>query len=586
MPSEAVNGRHERSAVTATTDFDAVVVGSGITGGWAAKVLCEQGLKVLMLERGRDVKHREDYPTEHLPTWKMPDRNLPDRALYERDYAVQRKARGFDFTTQHFWNNDRENPYVQAPDKPYNWFRANVVGGRSLMWGRHSYRFCEMDFEANRLDGNGVDWPLRYGDLAPWYSEVERFIGVSGEKRGLSQLPDGEFLPPMALNVVEKAFKARVEKQFADRFVTIGRVANLTEPLGDRASCHYCGPCQRGCSAGAYFSTQSSTLPAAVRTGNLTLRPNSVVESLEYSEAEGRVTAVRVIDAETKQPHRYRAKLVFLCASTFGSLQILLNSRSKQFPMGLGGASGTLGRFVMDHYHGQGAMGVMPGFAGKYFVGQRPNTFYIPRFRNLAHGQNDLGFLRGYGYQGLAWPEDWTTRWAQIPGFGAQYKHALRRPGRWQLFILGFGECLPYFDNRVLLDRATDRFGIPQLRFEITYRDNEARMGRDITAQAVTMIEAAGGVDVQGLTAPFTPGTSIHEYGGARMGADPRESVLNGFNQCHDVPNLFVTDGACMPSASCVNPSLTFMALTARAATYAAAQLKEKGALAQRSVGA
>jgi choline dehydrogenase-like flavoprotein len=561
------------------TDFDAIVIGSGITGGWAAKELCEKGLKVLMLERGRQVVHGADYPTEHMPQWRMPIRNLPDRANYSSDYFVQRNARGFDYTTKHFWNNDRLNPYIQDANKPYNWFRADVVGGKSLMWGRHSYRFSELDFEANKHDGHGVDWPIRYRDLAPWYSAVERFIGVSGEPLGLPQLPDGEFLPPMQLNVVEKAFKAAVETRYPDRRVTIGRVANLTQAHGDRAPCHYCGPCQRGCSVGAYFSTQSSTLPAAQRTGNLTLRPNSVVESLEYSEHEGRVTAVNVVDSKTRQRLRYRSRVVFLCASTFASLQILLNSRSQRFPEGLGGSSGTLGRYVMDHCHGQGAMGIVPGFEGKYFYGNRPNSFYIPRFRNLDNEQPDTDFLRGYGYQGLAWPDDWTVRWSQLPGFGPDYKRALRRPGRWVLFVLGFGETLPYRDNRVTLGRTVDRFGIPQLRFDITYRDNETRMGRDIADQAVAMFEAAGAVDIQALRAPFTPGTSIHEYGGARMGADPRESVLNGFNQCHDVPNVFVTDGACMASASCVNPSLTFMAITARAANYAAAQLRERGIL-------
>jgi len=558
------------------TEFDAVVVGSGITGGWAAKELTEHGLKVLVLERGKPLTHG-GYPTEHVPPWEMPGRNLPQRALYANDYFVQRNARGFDFTTLHFWNNDRENPYVQVPGKPFNWFRTDVVGGRSLMWGRHSYRWSEMDFAANGRDGHGNDWPIRYRDVAPWYSHVERFIGVSGEALGIDVLPDGEFQPPMTLNVVEQAFKTRVERRFPGRHVTIGRVANLTEPLGERKSCHYCGPCQRGCTAGAYFSSLSSTLPAARRTGNLTLLANQVVESLELDGARGRVTAVRAVDTLTRERTRYRTKVVFLCASTFASLQILLNSRSERFPGGLANFSGTLGRFVMDHNHGQGAAGVMPGFESKYYYGNRPNTFYIPRFRNLERGKDEVEFIRGYGYQGLALPDDWTMTWHRIPGFGADYKQALRRPGRWMLFMLGFGEVLPYADNRVVLDSKVDRFGTPQLRFEVTYRDNERLMGLDMAQQAIAMLEAAGATDILPFSEPFIPGTSIHEYGGARMGRDAATSVVNEHNQCHDVPNVFVTDGACMASSACVNPSLTFMALTARAAEYAASRLRDEG---------
>jgi choline dehydrogenase-like flavoprotein len=561
--------------MTTGYDFDAIVVGSGVTGGWAAKELTEKGLKVLMLERGKQVVHRKDYVTEHLPAWKMPQRNLPDRALYASDYPVQRHARGFDSTTLRFWNNDRENPYVQEPGKPYNWFRANVVGGKSLLWGRHTYRWSDLDFEANRRDGHGNDWPIRYADIKDWYSYVERFIGVSGQAEGLAHLPDGEFQPPMELNVVEKAFKSGVEKHFPGRCVTIGRVANLTKPLGDRAACHYCGPCQRGCSVGAYFSTQSSTLPAAQATGLLTLRPNSVVESLEYDPVTHRVSAVQVIDADTKTPHRYTARTVFLCASTFASLQILLNSRSTGAPTGLGNSSGTLGRYVMDHYHGGGAVATMPGFTGKYYYGNRPNTLYLPRFRNLkAGGDAGVDFMRGYCYQGIGYPGEWESTWDEIPGFGKQFKEKLRRPGDWQLFLLGFGECLPYRDNRVVLDQKRDRFGIPQLRFDITYRDNERRLGVDMTDQAAAMLAASGGTSIRRFDEVFTPGTSIHEFGGARMGKDPRESVLNEYNQAHDVSNLFVTDGSCMSSASCVNPSLTFMALTARAVKYAVEQAK------------
>jgi len=378
----------------------------------------------------------------------------------------------------------------------------------------------------------------------------------------------------MELNVVEKAFKTRLEKSFPGRKLTIGRVANLTEPLGDRMACHYCGPCQRGCSAGAYFSSLSSTLPAAARTGNLTLRANSVVESLEYDSTGKRVSAVRVIDAETKERQRYTAKLFFLCASAFGSVQVLLNSRSDASPTGFANGSGTLGRYVMDHCHGNGGFAAMPGFESRYYYGNRPNTFYLPRFRNLRGEDSGVDFVRGYGYQGMAFREDWTTGWQRVPGFGADFKRAVSQPGRWILFMLAFGECLPYADNRVTLDEKVDRFGIPQLRFELTYRDNEGRMCADINRETEAMFKAAGGIDYVPISQPFTPGTSIHEYGGARMGHDPRESVLNAHNQAHDARNLFVTDGACMASTSCVNPSLTFMALTARAANYAVDELK------------
>jgi len=557
-----------------STQFDAIVVGSGITGGWAAKELTERGLKVLLLERGKPVEHGGGYVTEHVPPWNLPNRNLANRPLYERDYFIQRNARAFNSTTLHFWNNDRQNPYVQAPDKPYHWLRADVVGGRSLLWGRHCYRWSDLDFDANKRDGHGVDWPIRYTDIAPWYDYVEKFIGVSGQAEGLPHLPDGKFMPPMSLNVAERAFKAGVERKFPERCVTIGRVANLTAPLGDRAPCHYCGPCQRGCSAGAYFSSQSSTLPAAQATGRLTLRPDSVVESLELDAKQKRVSAVRVIDAKTRVRQRYTAKLIFLCASAFASVQILLNSRSSAHPTGLANSSGTLGRYVMDHVHGHGAQGVMRGLEGKYYFGNRPNGVYIPRFRNLSHAAPAGNFLRGYGFQGGAAPQEWPLMWNQIAGFGADYKRALRQPGAWRMLMLAFGECLPYADNRVVLSDRRDRFDIPQLRFELTYRENEQRMGEDIVRESVAMLEAAGAQNIVPFKAPFTPGTSIHEFGGARMGRDPREAVLNGHNQAHDAPNLFVTDGACMSSASCVNPSLTYMALTARAAAYAVDQLK------------
>lgn len=554
--------------------FDAIVVGSGITGGWAAKELTERGLKVLMLERGKPIEHRSGYVTEHMPPWDLPMRNLQDRELNRTEYPIQSQARGFDSTTRHFWNNDRDNPYVQAPDKPYNWLRADGVGGRSLLWGRHCYRWSDLDFEANQRDGHGNDWPIRYRDIESWYAHVERFIGISGQAEGLPHLPDSVFQPPMALNVVEKAFKSRLESAYPQRRLTIGRIANLTKPLGERASCHYCGPCQRGCSAGAYFSTQSSTLPAAMSTGRLTLVTHSVVESLEYDPKTKRVTGVRVVNTQDKSRQTYTAKVVFLCASAFASVQVLLNSRSDSHPTGIANRSGTLGRYIMDHMHGHGAVGYMPGFERKYFLGNRPNSFYLARFRNLDPARPDANFSRGYGFQGIASPVDWSGTWQQTPGFGADYKKALRQPGGWRMFMLAFGECLPYQDNRVVLDEKVDRFGIPQLRFELTYRDNERRMAEDIVRESIEMFKVGGATDITPYTSVYTPGTSIHEFGGARMGKDPRDSVLNGHNQAHDVPNLFVTDGACMASGSCVNPSLTYMALTARAAAYAVTELQ------------
>lgn len=556
------------------SDFDAIVVGSGITGGWAAKELTERGLKVLMIERGRPIEHRSGYLTEHMPPWDIPLRNLQNRQLNGSDYPIQSQARGFDATNRHFWNNDRDNPYVQAPDRPFNWLRADGVGGRSLLWGRHCYRWSDLDFAANERDGHGNDWPIRYRDIAPWYSHVERFVGISGQAEGLVHLPDSEFQPPMQLNVVEKAFKTRLQTAYPQRMITIGRVANLTEPLGERASCHYCGPCQRGCSAGAYFSTQSSTLPAAMKTGRLTLITHSVVESLDYDPKTRRVSGVHVVNTQDKSTRKFSARIVFLCASTFASLQVMLNSRSESHPTGIANSSGTLGRYIMDHLHGHGATGVMPGFDSKYYVGNRPNTFYLPRFRNLDARKPDANFLRGYGFQGAAAPIDWSGNWQRVPGFGADYKRALRMPGGWRIFMLAFGECLPYADNRVVLDEKRDRFGVPQLRFEVSYRDNEQRMGEDIVRESVAMFKAGGATDIKPYTSAYTPGTSVHEFGGARMGRDPRESVLNEHNQAHDVSNLFVTDGACMASGSCVNPSLTFMALTARAAAYAVGEMQ------------
>lgn len=555
-----------------SADFDAIVVGSGISGGWAAKELTEKGLKVLVLERGKMIRHGVDYKTEHLPPWEKPYGGKPLRDLYASEYAIQSKNFNFDETTRHFFINDKDNPYQQA--RPFTWTRADVLGGKSLLWSRQVYRWSDLDFEANQKDGHGIDWPIRYKDIKDWYSYVEDFAGVSGEALGLDHLPDGVFQKPMALNVVEKALKQNIERHYPDRILTIGRTAVQTEPKNGRGACHYCGPCERGCSAGAYFSSLSSTLPAAEKTGNLTIRANSIVEKLEVDPQSKKVSAVNIVDTETGERLRFSSKLVFLCASAMASNQIMLNSRSETFPNGIANGSGTLGRYIMDHY-GDAIFAVMPGFDDRYYSGNRPNNFYIPRFRNLANQSDEHDFLRGYGFQGAAMRSNWSMMAGQVPGFGARLKHGLMRPGPWIVFLGGFGEQLPQRSNRVSIDpHKRDRFGVPQIRFDVSFGENEARLRSDMVATATEMLEQAGGVHINSFSHNKVPGDAIHEVGGARMGHSTSDSVLNAYNQAHEVANLFVTDGACMTSASCVNPSLTFMALTARAADYAVTQLQ------------
>jgi choline dehydrogenase-like flavoprotein len=554
------------------TDFDAIVVGSGISGGWAAKELTENGLKTLVLERGREIEHIRDYQGEHQPPWHYEFRQYGDRKLYERDYPIQSSFGWFDEHNRQFWNNDRLNPYVVDKEKPFHWVRGDILGGRSVMWGRQCYRWSDLDFEANRKDGHGIDWPIRYEDIAPWYSHVEKFAGISGQAEGLPQLPDGEFLKPMPMNSVEQHVKAAIEENFPGRAMTIGRVAVLTEPHNGRGACHYCGPCSRGCSVSAYFCSLTSTLPAAKATGRLTVRPDSVVERLDTDPETGRVTSVSVVDAKTRERVRFSGKLVFLCASTIGSTQILLNSRSEHHPNGLANRSGALGRYLMDHTFATGVGGNIPAYLDRNTIGHRPNGIYIPRFRNLDGQDGDADFLRGYGFQGDARRLGWSR---DVPGFGKGLKDELARPGPWRMHLSGFGEILPYAGNRMLLDeKKVDRFGIPQVRFEVEYKDNEKRMIDDIMARGQEMLKAAGATDIQASPGPMIMGRGVHEMGTARMGNDPTESVLNGWNQAHEVSNLFVTDGACMTSASCVNPSITYMALTARAANHAAGLLR------------
>ncbi len=557
--------------------FDAIVVGSGMSGGWALKELCEKGLRTLVLERGRMVEHIADYVTEHKAPWELPHRGRVPPQVVQSDYPVQSKTYAFSEATRHFFMKDREHPYVQ--EEPYTWIQANVVGGRSLMWARQSYRFGPQDFLANLEDGHGVDWPIRYADLAPWYDYVERTIGVSGQPEGLAHLPDGIMQPPMEMNAVEKVAKARIEAAFPGRIMTIGRSATLTRPLGDRAACHYCGPCERGCSTGSYYSTQSVALPAARRTGNLTLRPHSMVTYVDYDEARGRATGVRVIDTETGEELHFRARLIFLCASSMNTARIMLLSRSRAFPDGIANTSGALGHYLMDHHYHVGASGFFDGYEDRYYQGNRPNGIYIPRFRNLNEASRHPDFVRGYGFQGSASRQGWN-RGSSSLGLGEELKERLRVPGPWRMGLGGFGEVLPRLENYCELDdELKDTWGVPVLRFHVTRDDNDRAMRKDMMATAAEMLEAAGARDIR----PYddyqdAPGLGNHEMGAARMGRDPDTSVLGAFNQCHDVPNLYVTDGACMTSSACQNPSLTYMALTARACDHAVREL-ERGAL-------
>ena len=560
------------------TVFDALVVGSGMSGGWAAKELTERGLKVLLLERGRNVTHRADYLTDSKAPWEMRYAGQIPEAVVARDYSVQKDCYAFSDYTKHFFVNDRENPYETTPGKPFTWIRGYHLGGRSLTWHRQSYRWSDLDFEANKRDGHGVDWPIRYKDIAPWYDRVEEFAGISGSHENLPQLPDGKFQPPFPLNCVEKAMKRKLESEFPDRRLIIGRAAHLTEPTSEqlalgRARCMNRNECQRGCRFGAYFSSLSATLPAANRTGNLSTVTDAIVDSVMHDPSSNRASGARVVDARTLERRTYRARLIFLCASTLGSTQVLLNSRSERFPNGLANDSGMLGRNLMDHIGGVSVSGTVQGFEDKYTKGRRASGCYVPRFRNLD--EPDDRFLRGFGYQGGAYREDWR-RGTHSAGIGPAFKAQLRKPGPWRFAMSGFGEMLPDARNRVWLDPTRkDRWGIPLLHIECTLRDNELAMLDAMASDGKETLAAAGLVDVEAQNDPMPPGLLIHEMGTARMGHDPATSVLNKYNQAHDVPNLFITDGACMTSSACQNPSLTYMALTARAAEAAVDMLKE-----------
>ncbi|MGK0253964.1 MAG: choline dehydrogenase-like flavoprotein [Mariniflexile sp.] len=561
--------------------YDAIVIGTGISGGWAAKELCENGLKTLVLERGPMVKHIEDYPTANLDPWDMPNGGASTRETRERKFKQARDGSATKEDRQHFFVDDITHPYNEI--RRFDWIRGYHVGGRSLMWGRQSYRLSDIDFEANKKEGIAVDWPVRYKDIEPWYDRVEEFIGVSGENLGLKQLPDQKLLKPMNLNCVEEHLKAKIAENFDDdRLLTIGRTAHITEgtkPGLGRSTCQYRNRCARGCPFGAYFSSNSSTLPAAEATGNMTLRPNSIVHEILYDDTTKKAAGVKIIDAETKETIVYKAKVIFLCASTMASASILLQSKSERFPNGLGNDSGEIGHNIMDHHFKVGARAKADGFEDKYMKGRRANGIYIPRFRNLGEKTDIKDFKRGYGYQGGATRESISELVAELK-YGPALKEAILKPGEWNITLLGFGETLPDHNNKMYMDYdKLDQWGLPTITFDADFGENELAMRKDMQEQAIKMLQSAGFTHVQGYDETGEEGRAmglgIHEMGTARMGRDPKTSVLNEYNQVHACTNLYVTDGAFMTSSGCQNPSLTYMAFTARAANHAAEELKK-----------
>jgi choline dehydrogenase-like flavoprotein len=555
--------------------YDAIVVGSGVSGGYAAKELTEKGMRVLVLEKGKKFDHVTAYEPSYKDPWDFKYNGL---LTNEQKASHPKLSRDYPYNemTEKYWMNDSDSLYKEV--KRFDWFRPDIVGGKSIMWGRQTYRLSDIDFEANLKDGVAVDWPIRYKDIAPWYSYVEKHVGISGEALGLPQLPDSEFLKPMDMYCVEKEVRQRIEKNFPGRNMTIGRVANLSEAkeaqlkIG-RSACQYRNKCRLGCPYGAYFSTQSCTLPPAAKTGLLTLRPDSVVSEILFDNAKQKATGVRVIDTVTKDVREYYAKIIFVCGSTVASTALLLNSKSSRFQNGLGNDSGELGHNLMDHHFRVGAAGTWEGDEDKYYIGRRANGIYIPRYRNIGNDKRD--YLRGFGYQGGGSRQSWN-RGVNDMSFGSDYKDAMTKPGPWTMNLGGFGETLPYHENKMYLDPTTkDKWGIPVVVFDAEFKENEKKMRKDMMEDAKEMLESAGLKNVRAFDNGSYPGMAIHEMGTARMGRDPKTSVLNGNNQLHGVKNVFVTDGACMTSTSCVNPSLTYMALTARAADFAVKELKK-----------
>jgi choline dehydrogenase-like flavoprotein len=549
--------------------FDAIVIGSGMTGGWAAKELCEKGLKTLVLERGRNVEHIKDYPTATLAPWELPHHDALTEKMKEENPIVS-KCYQFTEATQHFFVKDNEHPYIQT--KPFDWIRGYQVGGKSLMWARWTQRWSDLDFEANAKQSIGTDWPIRYKDIAPWYSYVEKFVGISGNRDGIPHLPDGEFLPPMEMNCIEKYFKEQTEKKFADRHVIISRTANLSKGLNGRGPCQYRDLCARGCPFAGYFSSVSASLPAARATNNLTLRPFSVVHSIIYDEQKNKATGVRVIDTNTKEVINYYAKIIFLNAGTINTTLVLLNSTSNAFPNGLGNTNDVLGRYLMDHNYRGHLGGSYEGFQDSYHYGRRPTGIYIPRYRNVGDDKQ-TDFIRGFaiaagGSRGTGNVKDDTI--------GASLKEQMTEPGDWYLWMTAMGECLPYYENKVSLSKdKKDAWGMPQVEIDCEYKTNELNMLKYILSSGSEMLEAAGFKNIEAYDDNESPGLGIHEMGTARMGKDPKSSILNEHNQIWDVKNVFVTDGACMASTACQNPSITYMALTARAANFAVDEMKK-----------
>ena len=572
MPGDSVNVNNK--AITQNT-YDAIVIGSGISGGWAAKELTEKGLKVLMLERGKPHEHVKDYATANKDPWDFTHRGAAplkykkDNPVISRDWAMYGTAAQEAILDS--WVNEKESPYVQ--EKPFAWWRSYQMGGRSTLWGRQSYRLSDFDFEANAKDGIAIDWPVRYKDLEPWYNYVEKFAGISGSAEGLAHLPDGHFLPPMELNIVEKDVAARIKKQYNNRHMIIGRVANLTQAIPGRINCQYRNRCWEGCPFGGYFSTQSSTLPAARATGNLTVRPWSIVTKIIYDKNTKKATGVEVLDAENNNTYEFHAKILFLNASTLNSAWVLMNSATDVWQDGLGSSSGELGHNIMDHHYMLGAQGSIEGFEDKTTFGRRANGFYITRFANLYGDKRD--FLRGYGYQGSAGRQGWSRNVAEL-NIGSDFKEALTEPGAWTIGATGFGEILPYHDNKISLNKTVkDKWGLPVLTMDAGLKENELKMRKDIIKELVGMFDAAGVKNITTWDKDYNIGQGIHEMGSARMGNDPKTSVLNSHNQVWDALNVFVTDGACMTSSACQNPSLTYMALTARAVDFAVKELKK-----------